>query len=48
MEPNSQDFVFQYEIKVDDNGIVQFTETEKNTRDAKKLLPTLWERIKGN
>jgi inner membrane protein len=45
--PQSQDFVFQYLIEVDESGTVTFTETKKNTRDAKKLMSDLWERIKG-
>jgi inner membrane protein len=48
LEKGSQDFVFQYRIDVDDNNIVTFTEVEKNTRDGKKLVSSLWERIKGN
>ncbi|WP_179020172.1 metal-dependent hydrolase [Winogradskyella forsetii] len=48
LEPNSQDFVFKYLIEVDDSGHVTFTEKEKNTRDAKKLMSSLWKRIKGN
>lgn len=47
-EPQSQDFVFQYLIEVEESGVVTFTETKKNTRDAKKLMSDLWERIKGN
>jgi hypothetical protein len=27
---------------------VAFVETEKDTRDGKKLLTALWERLKGN
>jgi inner membrane protein len=48
LEPGSQDFVFQYKIKVDDFGNVTFVEQEKNKRDAKKLMLDLWERVKGN
>lgn len=48
LEPQSQDFVFKYLINVDDYGNVHFIEQEKNQRDAKKLISSLWERIKGN
>ncbi|WP_178988683.1 metal-dependent hydrolase [Winogradskyella schleiferi] len=48
LEPNSQDFVFKYEIEVDDSGHVIFTEQEKNQRDGKKLISSLWKRLKGN
>ncbi|MFD1162094.1 MULTISPECIES: metal-dependent hydrolase [Hwangdonia] len=48
MTPNAQDFVFQYEIRVDEFGDVQFIEQEKNKRDGKKLLADLWVRLKGN
>lgn len=47
-EPQSQNFVFQYEMQVDPSGNVAFVETEKDTRDGKKLLTALWERLKGN
>jgi len=47
-EPQSQNFVFQYEMQVDTSGNVTFVETEKDTRDGKKLLTALWERLKGN
>ncbi len=47
-EPNAQDFVFQYLIEVDKKGNVNFTEAEKTSRDAQKLLSQLWKRIKGN
>ncbi|MBJ7881129.1 metal-dependent hydrolase [Gelidibacter salicanalis] len=47
MEEGSQDFVFQYEIKQDSQGKVQFVEQEKRPRDAKKLMSDLWTRIKG-
>lgn len=48
LEPNSQDFVFKYLIDVDNSGHVTFIEQEKNQRDAKQLMSSLWERIKGN
>ena len=47
-EPNSQDFVFRYLIDVDNFGNVNFIEEEKTQRDGKKLIWSLWERIKGN
>lgn len=48
MTPQSQDFVFQYEIKTDESGNVKFIEQKRNRSDAKKLLADLWVRIKGN
>jgi inner membrane protein len=48
LEPQSQNFVFQYKIDVDKRGKVQFIEEPKNQRDGKKLLSELWTRIKGN
>ena len=48
LEPESQDFVFQYKINAEQSGGVTFTEQKKNNRDAKKLMTRLWERIKGN
>jgi inner membrane protein len=35
-------------MQVDSSGNVAFVETEKDTRDGKKLLTALWERLKGN
>lgn len=48
LDANSDDFVFQYLIYVDETGEVTFTETEKTQRDAQKLMADLWNRIKGN
>lgn len=48
MEPNSQNFVFKYRIDENSVGEVEFTEEPKGTRDGKKLLKELWERVKGN
>ncbi|MET2984569.1 metal-dependent hydrolase [Aureibaculum conchae] len=48
MEPNTENFVFQYAITTDSNGNVTFKEVPKNTIDGKKLLSELWRRIKGN
>lgn len=46
LQPNAQDFVFQFLIDVDDDN-VHFIEEEKDRRDAKKLLFELWTRVKG-
>lgn len=48
MEPDVQDFVFQYKVETNTNGELYFTETQKDRGDAEKLLKQLWERIKGN
>lgn len=48
MEPNSQDFVFQYKIDVDKLGHLSFIEVDKNREEGKKLLSDLWLRLKGN
>ncbi len=48
MEPNSQNFVFKYKIVPDDVGNVKIVEEPKKTRDGKKMLANLWERVKGN
>jgi inner membrane protein len=48
IEPNSEKFVFQYKLDVDQFGHVLFTEEPKDNRDAKKLLSELWIRLKGN
>lgn len=48
LQPNAQNFVFQFLIKVDENNNVTFIEQKKDRRDAKKLLSELWQRIKGN
>lgn len=45
--PKSQDFVFKYRIDTDSAGEVRFTEERKVTRDGKKLMKELWERVKG-
>lgn len=46
--PGSTNFVFQYQITQDRTGKVVFTEVKKDTRDGKKLLAELWQRVKGN
>ncbi|MCF8714265.1 metal-dependent hydrolase [Joostella atrarenae] len=48
MDPDAQDFVFQYKIETDPNGRLKFTETEKGREDAQKLMKELWIRVKGN
>ncbi|MDW5288523.1 metal-dependent hydrolase [Formosa sp. PL04] len=48
MEPNADNFVFQYKIEKDKNGNINFIETPKNRDDAKRLMGDLWQRIKGN
>ncbi len=48
VEPQSQAFVFKYEINSDASGYVSFIEQEKTPRDAKKLMASLWDRVKGN
>lgn len=47
MEPNAENFVFKYKIKIDTNGVPSFIEEPKDKRDVKKLLFELWMRIKG-
>ncbi|MAQ75865.1 MAG: metal-dependent hydrolase [Aquimarina sp.] len=41
-------FVFVYEIFYDQNGNLIAKEKERDNRNAKELLPTLFNRIKGN
>ncbi|WP_439131832.1 metal-dependent hydrolase [Polaribacter sp.] len=48
IQPNAQNFVFKYKIKIDKNGTPFFIEEKKKKRDAKKLLTELWQRIQGN
>ncbi|WP_417611811.1 metal-dependent hydrolase [Owenweeksia hongkongensis] len=48
LEPNSQNFVFKYKIDVNQLGEVHFTEEAKDTRDGRKMIAELWERVKGN
>ena len=48
LEPQSQNFVFQYQIDTDADDNVQFIEVQKNQRDGRTLLSELWKRIKGN
>lgn len=48
MQPNSQNFVFQFLINVDKNNQVTFVEQPRNRGEAKQLISELWQRIKGN
>ncbi|AUS06746.1 metal-dependent hydrolase [Pseudotamlana carrageenivorans] len=48
IKPDNNQFVFQYEIQVLENGEVRFIETPKDGRDAKNLMADLWLRIRGN
>jgi len=48
LESQSQNFVFKYLIEIDNSGNVNFLEEEKTKRDAKNLMSSLWERVKGN
>ncbi|WP_298484470.1 metal-dependent hydrolase [uncultured Maribacter sp.] len=48
LEPNSQNFVFKYKVTVNDANEVMFTEVPKNSKNGKKLLSDLWDRLKGN
>lgn len=48
LEPKSQEFVFRYLVEVNASGDVTFTEQDKSPSDAKKMITSLWERIKGN
>ena len=45
--PSAKNFTFSFQLEKK-NGEVIITEKEKDTRDAKKLLSELWERILGN
>ena len=45
--PSAKNFTFSFQLEKK-NGKVIITEKEKDTRDAKKLLGELWERILGN
>ena len=45
--PSAKNFTFSFQLDKK-NGKVIITEKEKDTRDAKKLLSELWERILGN
>ncbi len=47
LDANADKFAFSFLIEKEGND-VNITEEPKDTRDAKKLLPALWKRIKGN
>ncbi|MCZ4317467.1 metal-dependent hydrolase [Aequorivita viscosa] len=47
LDPTADKFAFSFLIEKEGNDVV-ITEEPKDTRDAKKLLPALWERVKGN
>ena len=44
---NATNFVFQYKIIENNDGTINFEETEKNMEDGKKLIGELWERVLG-
>ncbi|WP_308992406.1 metal-dependent hydrolase [Mariniflexile litorale] len=48
LAPKSENFVFKYRLDIDASGKVTFNEAPKDSRDGKKLLTELWQRIKGN
>jgi len=48
MQPNADNFVFKYKIKIDNNGVPSFIEETKDKREGKKLIVELWQRIMGN
>jgi len=48
LDSEAEDFVFQYKIQINNNGLLQFSETKKGRDDAQKLMKELWTRIKGN
>lgn len=48
LTPKSENFVFKYRLDIDASGNVTFNEAPKDSRDGKKLLTELWQRIKGN
>ena len=46
-ENGESEFVFAYHLK-EENGELRATEVPKTRADAKQLIGTLWERVKGN
>ncbi|MEM9023767.1 MAG: metal-dependent hydrolase [Bacteroidota bacterium] len=48
LEPNAQDFAFNYQVVTDSVNQVEFVEVPKDRGDAQKLLGELWDRVKGN
>jgi inner membrane protein len=47
-DEDATNFVFQYRIIENNDGTINFVETEKNMSEGKKLLGDLWERVKGS
>tara|TARA_R110002050_G_scaffold177387_1_gene310452 strand:+ start:962 stop:1525 length:564 start_codon:yes stop_codon:yes gene_type:complete len=47
LDANADKFAFSFLIEKSGNDVI-ITEEPKNTEDAKKLMPALWQRIKGN
>lgn len=47
VDPQAEKYAFSFLIEKTGNDVA-ITEEEKDTRDARKLLADLWERIKGN
>lgn len=47
LDPAEDRFAFSYHLK-SENGSITIAEDPKSTRDTGKLLPALWQRIKGN
>jgi len=48
LKPESDDFVFQFLIEKHTDGTVNFIEQPRNRSNAKGMLNSLWQRIKGN
>ncbi|TYB76313.1 metal-dependent hydrolase [Bizionia myxarmorum] len=49
LEPHSESFVFQFSINEDPiTKDIYFVEQPKDTKDGKKLMSQLWNRIRGN
>ncbi len=48
MRSNAQNFVFQYLIEINEEGIVHFVEQPKDKNAGKQLMIDLWQRLKGN
>ena len=48
LEPDEQQFAFDYRLVQNENGIVEVEETPRMASEARKSLSTLWKRIWGN
>ncbi|TYC10769.1 metal-dependent hydrolase [Bizionia gelidisalsuginis] len=48
IQPEAKNFVFSYLIAVAKDGDVSLIEAPKGSREGKKLLIDLWQRVKGN